>query len=57
MTVLPKRFDRFGLTIHPEKTKLIPFGKPVYGKGVRRGETTFDFLGLTHDWAKSRNGY
>ena len=57
MEVLPKRFDRFGLTIHPEKTKLIPFGKPAYGKGVRRGETTFDFLGFTHYWAKSRNGY
>jgi hypothetical protein len=56
MTVLPKRFDRFGLTIHPEKTKLIEFGRPAYGKDVRRGENTFDFLGVTHYWAKSRNG-
>ncbi len=29
MEVLPKRFDRFGLSIHPEKTKLIPFGRPA----------------------------
>lgn len=57
MNVLPKRFDRFGLSIHPEKTKLIPFGKPAHGKGVRRGEATFDFLGFTHYWAKSLRGY
>jgi hypothetical protein len=57
MKVLPKRFDRFGLTVHPEKTKLIAFGKPAQGKGVRRGEATFDFLGFTHYWAKSLNGY
>ena len=56
MNVLPKRFDRFGLTIHPEKTKLMAFGRPAYGEGVRRGETTFDFLGVTHYWAKSLQG-
>ncbi len=57
MEVLPKRFDRFGLTVHPEKTKLIPFGKPASGKDVSKGEATFDFLGFTHYWARSRQGY
>ena len=58
MTVLPKRFDRYGLTIHPDKTRLVPFRKP---KGPRKppeagGPGTFDFLGFTHFWARSRNG-
>jgi RNA-directed DNA polymerase len=56
MEVLPKRFDRFGLSIHPEKTKLIPFGKPTVNKDVGKGEETFDFLGFTHYWARSRKG-
>ena len=44
MNVLPKRFDKYGLELHPDKTKMIPFGKPnrTYdGKGLE----TFDFLG------------
>jgi group II intron reverse transcriptase/maturase len=56
MEVLPKRFDRFGLSIHPEKTKLIPFGRPAFGEATGKGEATFDFLGFTHYWAKSRKG-
>ena len=55
MEVLPKRFERYGLTIHPEKTKLVRFGKPPKtGSGPKNG--TFDFLGFTHYWAKSRQG-
>ena len=57
MEVLPKRFGKFGLTVHPEKTKMIPFSKPSYGKHVSKGEATFDFLGFTHYWTKSRKGY
>jgi RNA-directed DNA polymerase len=34
MEVLPKRFDRFGLRIHPEKTKLVRFGRPPGGDTV-----------------------
>ena len=53
--ILPKRFDRFGLTVHPEKTRLIPFRRPRRdGSGPRPG--SFDFLGFTHYWAKSRKG-
>ncbi len=57
MDVLPKRFDRFKLTIHPEKTKLIKFGKPVFSKETKSGNGTFDFLGFTHYWTKSLRGY
>jgi len=60
--VLPKRFGKFGLTIHPDKTRLVSFQRPPprsLGKGVgpcgRPG--TFDFLGFTHYWGRSRRGY
>lgn len=56
MAVLPKRFGRFGLTIHPKKTKLVRFRKPR-SKGDQGKNGTFDFLGFTHYWAKSRRGY
>jgi RNA-directed DNA polymerase len=57
MAVLPKRFARFGLTIHPTKTALIGFRKPEAHQGADRGNGTFDFLGLTHYWTKSRQGF
>jgi RNA-directed DNA polymerase len=57
MAVLPKRFARFGLTIHPEKTALIAFGKPDARQASAQGNGTFEFLGLTHYWAKSRRGF
>ena len=57
MAVLPKRFARFGLTIHPTKTALIAFRKPEAHQGADRGNGTFDFLGLTHYWTKSRQGF
>ncbi len=57
MAVLPKRFARFGLTIHPEKTALIAFGKPHARQASAKGNGTFEFLGLTHYWAKSRRGF
>jgi hypothetical protein len=59
-TVLPKRLSKYGLRIHPEKTRLILFVRPGYGirptrrDGNRPG--TFDFLGFTHYWARSRKG-
>lgn len=54
LEVLPKRFERFGLSLHPEKTKLVPFSRPGATKGDKPG--TFDFLGFTHYWGKSRWG-
>ncbi|MEA2075328.1 MAG: group II intron reverse transcriptase/maturase [Euryarchaeota archaeon] len=57
MAVLPKRFNRFGLNIHPEKTKLVDFRKPSYSSTETKGAGTFDYLGFTHFWGKSRKGY
>jgi RNA-directed DNA polymerase len=56
MAVLPKRFNRFGLTIHPEKTAVIAFKKPPSRAPSARGTGTCDFLGLTHYWATTRRG-
>jgi RNA-directed DNA polymerase len=57
MAVLPKRFARFGLRIHPTKTALIAFRKPEAHQGIAPGNGTFDFLGLTHYWSRSRRGF
>jgi group II intron reverse transcriptase/maturase len=56
MEVLPKRFGRFGLALHPEKTRLIAFGRPGGSRGIGGGgkPPTFDFLGFTHYWGLSR---
>ena len=59
MAVLPKRFGKYGLTIHPDKTRLVPFARPQEQKGrAEPGSVprpgTFDFLGFTHYWGKSR---
>ena len=56
MEVLPKRFARYSLTIHPKKTKLIKFSKPDSGDKTDGGSSTFDFLGFTHYWTRSRQG-
>ncbi len=50
---LPKRLARFGLQLSPAKTRLLHFPRP-WGKDG--GNDTFDFLGFTHHWAKSRSG-
>lgn len=54
---LPGRFAQFGLTLHPEKTRLVPFRRPdrVDNDDDRPG--TFDLLGFTHHWGMSRRGY
>jgi RNA-directed DNA polymerase len=59
LEVLPKRFAKFGLTLHPEKTRLIAFGRFAQGEAKKRGKEkpdTFDFLGFTHICARSRQG-
>jgi group II intron reverse transcriptase/maturase len=58
MAVLPKRFAKYGLTLHPEKTRLISFRRPFLKSHVDRNSRpgTFDVLGFTHYWAKSRKG-
>ena len=61
MEVLPKRFGKYGLTLHPDKTRLIPFRQPPSkasggegGPGARPG--TFDLLGFTHYWGRTLRG-
>jgi group II intron reverse transcriptase/maturase len=58
LAVLPKRFAKFGLTLHPEKTRLVHFGRSALEKAERAGgkADTFDFLGFTHLCARSRRG-
>lgn len=53
--VLPKRFERFGLTLHPEKTRLVPFERPKRGGGGSR-PGSFDFLGFTIHWGRAKGG-
>lgn len=62
MEVAPKRFTKYGLTVHPTKTRLVPFRRPRGGRqrpsrdsGERPG--TFDLLGFTHYWGRSRKGH
>ena len=52
--VLGSRFEKYGLKIHPEKTRLLDFKKPGAGQG--KGNDSFTFLGFTHYWTKSRKG-
>ena len=58
MAVLPKRFGKYGLKLHPDKTRVVAFKRPPSkGDGPSGRVGTFDFLGLTHYWGKSRKGY
>jgi RNA-directed DNA polymerase len=60
LEVLPKRFGKYGLTLHPEKTRVVPFRPP--GRSDRTDARkasqagTFDLLGFTHFWGRSRKG-
>jgi RNA-directed DNA polymerase len=56
LDALPKQFGKYGLTLHPDKTRLVPFQRPdrVGNDDDRPG--TFNLLGFTHYWGLSRNG-
>lgn len=72
LAVLPKRFERFGLKLHPEKTRLMEFKPPPARSrkpkedndkddpqpphGPERTSRKFDFLGFTHHWGHTRKG-
>jgi group II intron reverse transcriptase/maturase len=56
---LRERFVKFGLSLHPDKTRLLEFGRYAAERRRRRGEgkpETFDFLGFTHYCGKTRKG-
>lgn len=62
MEVLPKRFLKFGLELHEEKTRMINFRRPGPANqrptaSSSRSRGTFDFLGFCHYWGKSWRGY
>jgi len=63
MEVLPKRFGKYGLELHPDKTRLVEFRRPS-DRGKSDGDSgggspsgTFDLLGFSHSWGKSARGY
>jgi len=56
MEVLAKRFARYGLKLHPEKTRVVPFTRPSRSDRSGKGPATFDFLGFTHYWRRARSG-
>ena len=56
---LRERLAKFGLELHPDKTRLIEFGRHAARLGQARGvgkPETFDFLGFTHICGKTRTG-
>jgi len=58
LDVLPKRFGKYGLTLHPTKTRLVSFVRPrKQGESPRSDRGTFSLLGFTHYWGRSRKGY
>lgn len=56
MAVLSKRMERFGLTLHPQKTRLLDFRRPSRSRGEGGGPSTFDFLGFCWYWRRTRRG-
>jgi group II intron reverse transcriptase/maturase len=66
MAVLGRRFEKYGLAVHPTKTRLIDFRRPNGrreersanrdDRSPRDNSHTFDLLGFTHHWGRSRRG-
>jgi RNA-directed DNA polymerase len=56
MEVITKRFERYGLKLHPEKTRVLRYERPARTDSTGKGPGTFDFLGFTHYWCRSRYG-
>src|SRR5712692_2028875 len=59
LEVLRQRFEEYGLRLHPDKTRLIEFGRDALTKSEAGGgpkPATFDFLGFTHVCRRSRRG-
>ena len=56
LAVLPKRFGKYGLEIHAEKTRLVDFRRPrTEGPMKDHNAETFEFLGFTHHWGQAAN--
>jgi RNA-directed DNA polymerase len=57
LVVLAKRLAKYGLSLHPDKTRLVQFQRPSRVHPEAAGNGTFDFLGFTHYWGRSRRGF
>jgi group II intron reverse transcriptase/maturase len=55
--VLEKRMARFNLRLNPDKTRLLDFRRPGKSRGGGKGPATFDFLGFTWYWRRTRRGW
>jgi RNA-directed DNA polymerase len=56
MVVLGKRMERYGLTLHPDKTRLVDFRRPPSDQMSGKGPSTLDFLGFTLYWRRTLKG-
>jgi len=56
LEVLGKRFEKYNLKLHPEKTRLVEFKRPRMNQREGKGAGTFDFLGFTHYWRRTGRG-
>jgi RNA-directed DNA polymerase len=56
MAVLGKRMGRYGLTLHPDKTRLVDFRRPPSDQTSGKGPSTLDFLGFTLYWRRTLQG-
>lgn len=57
MVMLRERMAAYGLRLHPEKTRLVPFARPPQRQDGGKGPGTFDFLGFTLLWKRTRKGH
>jgi hypothetical protein len=57
MAVLDKRMGRFGLALHPDKTRLVPFWRPPKSQQRGKGPAPFAFVGCTFYWRRTRQGH
>ena len=57
LAVLEKRLGRFGLTLHPDKTRLLPCWRPPTTQQSGQGPATCDCLGFTFYWRRPRTGH
>jgi group II intron reverse transcriptase/maturase len=56
LELLEQRLAAFGLELHPDKTRRVDFRRPPGNQRKGKGPGTFDFLGFTHYWRRSRRG-
>lgn len=56
LTMLEERMGRYGLQLHPDKTRLVRFERPPRDQGGGKGPGSFDFVGFTVYWERGRTG-